>query len=148
MRSTLLHASGREMVALGVNSFRIFRKGDLIVELKWVNEEPVMLLYKQTLGTNSTAYMLEHKDAYQYAQSDGNATKDMVIRLAANAARALGAEHDKDTRIRIMDAILNFMPDLLMMPPPPKQIVLADQPTGENELSVKVNGVTVAEAMV
>lgn len=149
MRSTLLHASGQKMVALGINYYRIFRKGDLVVELKWVDEEPVMLLYKMVLGANSPAYMIEHKDAFQFATSKGDATKKLVVDLCDQAARAINCEHDHHTKIRIIDAILNFMDDLLMMPPAPKEIALADAPTnGTDELSVKVNGQVVAEAMV
>ena len=149
MRNSIVHPSGKLMVQLGGNYHKQFHTGDLIIELKWVDEEPVMLIYKQVLGANSPAAMIEHADAYKYANSDGTASKALICELAEKTAAAIGADHDLHTAYRIIDAIMNYMPDLLMMPPAPKEIVLADAPTrGEDELTVKIDGKTIAEVLV
>lgn len=149
LKTSLLHHSGKKMVMLGGNCHRKFMKGDLIVELKWVDGEPVMILYKEVLGANSPAFMIEMADAYKFAQSNGNATKHLVCELSAQAAKAIGSDNDKATAFRIIDAILNFMPELLMMPPEPKELEVANRPSsGEDELSIKINGQTVAEVLV
>lgn len=148
-RTSIVHHTGKKMVMLGGNCHRKFQKGDLIVELKWVDGEPVMIIYKYVLGANSPAFMIEMQDAYQFAQSNGNATKKLVCELAAQAATAIGSDNDKATAFRIIDAIMNFMPELLMMPPEPKELEIANRPsTGNDELSIKVNGQTIVETAV
>lgn len=150
MRTTLLDPeSGRKMVMLGGDFYKQYKKGDLIVEFKWVDEEPVMILYKRTLGANSPAYMIEMKDAHQYALSNGEASKSLVCELGMQAANALGCHNDRATAFRIIDAIVNFLPDLIKMPPAPKEIILADAPSrGEDELTIKVDGKVIAEVLV
>jgi hypothetical protein len=148
-RSSIMHASGKPMVMLGGDVWDQRKKGDLIVEFKWVSGEPVMLLYKNTLGNNSPAFMIEFADAYKFARSDGNATKELMSTFAHEAAKALNSEHDKATVYRIITAIMENIGDLLMMPPEPKAHEIANRPSsGHDELSVKVNGQVVMETIV
>jgi hypothetical protein len=144
--SSLLHASGREMVMLGGFVYEQHTTGDIISEYKWVNGEPVMLLYKRILGSNTQAYMIELKDAHEFAMSNGNASKALLQTYCKDAAKALRAENDKATIFRLIDIILNGLPILIGMPPEPKEQEVANRPTsGNDEMELKLNGKTVCE---
>lgn len=144
--NSIVHPSGHKMVMLGGDVYEQHKVGDLIVELKWVEGEPVMLLYKNVLGQTGKAFMIEFKDAYRFARSDGYASKELVQKLSHDAARALNSEHDKATCYRIITAIMDFMPDLLLMPPEPTEQEKANRPvTGDGELTIKIDGKVILE---
>ncbi len=147
--STMYHPSGRKMVMLGGVCYKRYKHGDIICEVKWVDGEGVMILYKSVLGANTPAYMIEHRDAHLFAQSNGYAAKKLLSTYAREAAIALNSEHDKATIGRIIDVILNCMEDLIKIPPEPRAQAVANQPSsGHDELSIKVNGKTVAEIVI
>jgi len=149
LKTTLLHASGKSMVMLGGDVFDQKVTGDIVHEYKWVDGEPVMLLYKRVLGANTPAYMIEMKDAHQYALSNGGPTKLLLSKLCFDAAKTLRAENDKATLYRLIDIIVEGLDILLKMPPEPKAIEIANRPTtGHDELSMKIDGKTVFEVQV
>jgi hypothetical protein len=149
LRSSLLHASGKPMVMLGGDVYEQRFTGDIVSEFKWVDGEPVMLIYKRTLGTNSKAYMIEMKDAHEFAMSNGHPTRALLEKHSLEAARALNSEHDKATCFRIITVIMDGIPDLLSMPPEPKAIEIANRPSsGNDELSIKIDGKTMIEVQV
>jgi hypothetical protein len=144
--SSLLHASGHNMVMLGGFVYEQHTTGDIISEYKWVNGEPVMLLYKRILGNNTQAYMIELKDAHEFAMSNGHASKALLQTYCQDAAKALRAENDKATVFRLIDIILNGLPILIGMPPEPKEQEIANRPTsGNDEMELKINGKTICE---
>lgn len=149
LKSSLLHASGKKMVMIGGDCHGRRKTGDIISEYKWVDGEPVMLLYKDVLGHNTPAFMIEFADAYKFAKSDGTATKELVQEMSHQAAKALNSEHDKATIFRIISVIMDGIGDLLMMPPEPKALEIANRPSsGNDELAIKINGQTVIETVV
>lgn len=149
LRSEILHPSGKRMVMLGGDVYEQLHKGDITYEFKWVGGEPVMLIYKRTLGANSPAYMIEMSDAHKFAESNGYATRALLSKYCYEAAKAVGSEHDKATAFRMIDVILDGIPILLRMPPEPKVFEIANRPsTGNDELSIKVDGKTVIETVV
>lgn len=149
LRSQLTHPSGKRMVMLGGDVYEQLHKGDVTYEFKWVDGEPVMLIYKRTLGASSPAYMIEMLDAHKFAKSNGYATKELLSKYCNDAAKAVGCEHDKATIFRMIDVILDGIPILLRMPPEPKAIEIANRPSsGNDELSIKIDGKTVIETQV
>ena len=149
LRSQLLHASGKRMVMLGGDVYDQRTKGDVIYECKWVDGEPVLLIYKRTLGSNSPAYMIEMADAHKFALSSGYATKELMSKYCFEAAKAVGSEHDKATIFRMIDVIVDGIDILLQMPPEPKEIEIANRPSsGNDELAIKIDGKTVIETVV
>lgn len=149
LRTNLLHASGKEMVMLGGDVFEQMTKGDIIHEYKWRDGEPIMLIYKRVLGRNTPAYMIEMKDAHEYAMSNGGPTKALLNKLCFEAATALGVQDDRASIFRIIDVIVEGMAILLKMPPEPKAIEIANRPTtGNDELSIKIDGKVIAEVQV
>jgi hypothetical protein len=149
LRSQLLHPSGKEMVMLGGDVWDQRVTGDIVSEYKWVDGEPVMLIYKRVLGANTPAFMIELKDAHRFVVSNGNATRKLLQELSLQAAKALNSEHDKATSFRIITVILDGIGDLIRMPPEPVALEIANRPSsGHDELAIKVDGKTVMEAMV
>lgn len=149
LKSSLLHASGKEMVMLGGDVWDQRVTGDIVSEFKWVNGEAVMLIYKRVLGKNTQAFMIEMKDAHRFALSNGNATKELLSDLSHQAAKAVDSEFDKATIMRIIDVILDGIPDLLRMPPEPKVLEVANRPSsGHDELEIRVDGKIVMEVQV
>lgn len=149
LKSSLLHATGKQMVMLGGDCWDQRVTGDIVSEFKWVDGEPVMLLYKRVLGKNTPAFMIEMADAWQFAASHGHATKRLLDKTCHEAAKALNSEHDKATIMRIITVILDGIPDLLRMPPEPKALEIANRPSsGNDELSIKVDGKTVIETVI
>jgi hypothetical protein len=149
LRSSLLHSSGRPMVMLGGDVYEQRTKGDIVYEFKWVNGEPVMLIYKRTLGKNTPAYMIELADAHKFAMSNGHATQRLIRHYCVEAAKAIQAHHDKATMHRIIDVILDGIPILVAMPPEPKEQEVANRPSsGNDELTVKVDGKVMFEVQL
>lgn len=149
LKTTLLHESGRPMVMLGGDVFAQFTKGDITHEYKWVDGEPTMLIYKRVLGHNTPAYMIEIKDAHEFVASNGHASRALISRYCFEIAQTLGVEHDKASLFRIISIIEEGIEILVKMPPEPKEIELANRPsTGNDELSLKVDGQTVMEVQV
>lgn len=149
LRSSITDASGNRMVMIGGDCHTRRVTGDIVSEFKWDDGEPIMLLYKRTLGHNTPAFMIEMRDAHKFAESSGHATKALLMDLSKQAARALNSEHDRATAMRIITVILDGIPDLLRMPPEPKAIEIANRPTsGNDEISIKLDGKTIMEAVV
>lgn len=149
MRTSLLHATGKAMVMLGGDVYEQRTKGDITYEFKWVNGEPVMLIYKRTLGRNTPAYMIELADAHKFALSSGHATERLMKHYCVEAARAIQSHHDKATMHRLIDVILDGIPILVGMPPEPKAVEIANRPsTGNDELTIKVDGKVIAEVQL
>jgi hypothetical protein len=148
-KSHLIHPSGKKMVMLGGDVWERRVTGDIISEFKWVDGEPVMILYKSVLGANTPAYMIEMADAHRFALSNGGASQKLVKEYCHDAAKALNSENDRATIVRIIDVILNGLADLLRMPPEPKALEIANRPSsGNDELRIQVDGKTIIETQV
>lgn len=149
LKTTLLHESGRPMVMLGGDVYEQRVKGDIVHEYKWVDGEPVMLIYKRVLGANTPAYMIELRDAHEFVTSQGHASKALISKYCFEIAQTLGAEHDRATLFRIMSVIEEGIDILVKMPPEPLAIEIANRPSsGHDEIAIKVDGQTVMEVQV
>lgn len=149
--SLLHHVTGKPMVMLGGFVYDQHVTGDIVSEYKWVNGEPVMLIYKRVLGQNTQAYMIELEDAHKYVMSNGNASMDLIKSLCHDAAKALNSEYDKATIFRLIDIICDGMPILIGMPPEPTEQEIANRPSaGNQELTIKdrANDVILLETKV
>lgn len=101
----------------GPKSWKQRIKGDIVVSYQWLNAEPAMVLFpkrKQTLDSGAFAICLSA--AHQYANSDGYPTQ-YALHQAVRGAKIMGFFPDKATCIRIVDAIIDGIPDLVEMPP-------------------------------
>jgi hypothetical protein len=130
--------------------YKQFIHGDVTVELTWVNEEPHMLIYRSNPGPKEGAYMIELIDAHKYVDSKTGGPSSSLRMDCIEATRAIGFNvHDKYALFKVMTCILDHITDLLAMPPEPKASEIANRPsTGNDELTIKVNGEVVAEVVV
>lgn len=121
----------------------------LVTEYTWRDDEPVMILFKDGIATRQGAYLVELKDAYHYASSDGMPSPTL-FEHSIDAAVALGYDrNDKSAVRKIMDAILDGLPDLLVMPPAPQEMIEAQEAgRSKAEIRLKVDGETVFEGLV
>lgn len=151
MRNKILDISGKEMIALGGPFMhKQFIKGDIVVELTWIDEEPHMLLYRAVPKSKTGVMKIDLNDAYKYADSRTGGPSKTLFDDCVIGAKAIGFAAMDSFAIRgLMDAILDHLDDLIQMPPEPQGSALANAPTtGDNELAIKIDGQTVLEAMV
>lgn len=141
--------SGKPMVMLGGPFVhKHYVKGDICVEFKWHDGEPVMIMYKAVAQTKVGAYMVEMKDAHKFANPNGHQTAQLQ-ELCQQAHDAMGFHMDKFAVFRIMDIILDGLGELLKMPPEPMASEESNRPVAlGDELTVKLDGKTLFEVTV
>ncbi len=149
MKSSIIGSSGAPMIILGGPHMYKDRKiGQFVCEYSWINGEPSMVLYPAARVEKTGAYVINMNDAYKYVGSDGYATPTLMSDCI-DAAKAMGFYDDKFACMQIADIILDGISDLINMPPEPQASETANAPTnGENELTIKLDGQTIVEAVV
>lgn len=133
----------------GEKAWRKYVKGDIGVSFQWVNNEPAMILFpvrRQKLDAG--AFVICLSAAHLYAQNDGHPALHYCIPKAIEAAKIMGMSVDKLTIHRIVDVILDAMPDLVSMPPEPNWAQIEKRGDTAGELVIKVDGETIMEREV
>lgn len=121
MSAGLLGPRGQSWVSVGGDRcFEQRIKGDICVSLQWLEvgkKEPsaCMVLFPTTLKLDGGAYAIPQENAYEYADSKGGPTP-YLLTAAFNAAQTMGFFPDKSTVFRIVDIIVESLPDLIRMP--------------------------------
>jgi hypothetical protein len=143
----------------GEQAFKVFNpeRGVINVALRWFSdnpkqdEKPAMFLYPKphVKRQGSGAFVIPLTLAYQYQGLDLGSKKDLAVAIsaAADAAKAMHLDPDRATITNICDAIFNYLPELIAMPP--KRMVISHKdeqaafgdPMGE--MSIKVDGKTI-----
>lgn len=131
----------------GDKAWKTRQTGDIVSSFQWVNGEPSMVLWaarRHTLGAG--AFVLQLSAAHKYADNRGMPTR-YCAQMTEQIARQLGMEPGPWTQKRIADVILDGLSDLVDMPPEPTGLTQA-QTQAIGEMSIKVEGETVHEAVV
>ena len=124
MSASILGPNGQRMVELGGERAWLTRtKGDIVCSFQWLHvdevdrEAPVacMCLFPAVRHMDTAAYVVPQTNAWAYASSDGGPTPALAG-LAFKAATHMGFFPDESTIFRIMDIVLEGMPDLVRMP--------------------------------
>lgn len=148
MSASILGPNGQRMVELGGERAWLTRtKGDIVVSFQWIQVDEIdreaptacMCLYPAQRHMDTAAYVIPQKNAHEYATSRGEQSA-ALLGMAFKAAVHCGFFPDQSTVHRIMDIVLENIPDLLKMP--------SDQPGALNikrlvhgiEASASVNG--------
>ncbi len=123
-------------VHLGAESaWRVRHVGDLTLSFQWLDGEPALFLYPR-YRRRGAAFVVPLALAHAWAHVDGHPDLSHAIPSAMNAAQALGFSTDRSVIRGIVDAVVDGLPDLLMMPPerprPPSPAV--------GEVTLRVNG--------
>lgn len=135
-------------------------KGGLMVFLDWWDDEtdslgkgePALFIARADkfgLSGNRGCACITLPQAYLYADSKSGAPTSRLIAFASGAATELGLEPSRMNVKAIADAIVDFLPDLVHMPPEPNPdqfVSRKAKPLGE--ISLQVDGQTVSHGEV
>jgi hypothetical protein len=140
------------IVVGGERAWRKYRKGDIAIALHWVNGEPAMVLFPahmtQSRVQRITPYVIPLSVGHEYVASDGHPNLLRALQGATEAALCLGMTPEMSTVHRIIDAIVETIPDLVCMPPEPVAMQRVDRGPTVGELSIQVDGQVVKEVEV
>lgn len=131
----------------GDKAWKMRITGDIASSYQWVNGEPAMILFPAMPGLGSGAFVICLSTAWRYANSETGGPSAYLLHQSLLAAQVMGMYPDKFTLNRIVDVILDGLPDLVEMPPEPVGMT-AKQAEAVGELSIKVDGQTVREVEV
>jgi hypothetical protein len=151
----ILGTSGRPIVEYGGDSAWLVRtKGDVVCSFQWldVNDESgedqaAMCFYPVVKKADGGAFAILQNCAHLYATRKGHATPH-TMGAAFKYCMATGAHPDKATIFRVMDIILESLPDLQKMPSSKPIGWTRAQPIQGIEIAVKVDGKTFHEALI
>lgn len=124
--------------------------GDIGVSFQWVNGEPSMILFPlHRRASDSGAFVIGISVMHLYAQSNGYPNLHTCIPRAQEAARTMDLGQDKATVRRIVEIILDSLPDLAEMPPEPDWTQQAvDKALNVGEMTIKTGDRVIAERVV
>jgi hypothetical protein len=114
----------------GPKCYRKHSKGDLAIFLEWYDPErdelgvgePCMVITRRDrfgLSGNRGSAVIMLDAAHQYADSKTGAPTRHLVQFAKAACRELSLEPSRMNAFKIADAIVEWLPDLLRMPPAP-----------------------------
>lgn len=143
--SGILGPRGQNWVALGgERCHKQWVKGDIVATLQWLDigkKDPsaCLVLFPATLKLDGGAYAIPQENAWEYADNKGNPTPHLLV-AAHNATVSMGFFPDKATVFRVVDLIVEGLPELVRMP--------SDQPAAFDikravhgiEATAKING--------
>jgi len=155
MQPSILGPSGNRMVEIGSqNSWLIRSKGDIVASFQWLDighesgePQACMCLFPKHRTADTGTYALPQEDAWRFADNKGNPTPHLMG-AAFKYCKATGKFPDKSTIHRVMDVILENLPDLINMPSSqPAELNQAKAIQGI-EVSLKKDGKVIHEALV
>ena len=119
----------------GDKAWRVRRlSGGLIGSYEWLDGEPCFFLYPAGRKTGG-AMAIPLAVAHAWAGSDGHPNLEHALPSAYQAAEAMGLDPTPQTLRKIIDAVVEGLPDLIEMPP-----MLAPE--------TEINGPTIGEASI
>jgi hypothetical protein len=128
--------------------------GEITALYTWINDERAMVLIAARRPPGSPWYCIMESASYLYADEFGNPTSRLVA-SASKAADVLGLDQTGSAARKIIDIIVDGLPDLIRMPSSPPAVmskavlgevkVMADgQLVGGEEIREEVDGVEYA----
>ena len=126
---------------------RAWRKrviGDIVCAYQWLDigedePTPCMTLFPAKRRMDTAAYVIPQRNAHAYAANNGHASGDLMG-LAFMAAEHMGFFPDKSTVSRIMNIVLEGIPDLIDMPSDQHADLGIKRPLQGIEATVTLNG--------
>lgn len=128
----------------GDTAYKTRKQKDIAIAFHWISfgdytNEPCMVLFPVRARMGAGAYVLPLHKAYTFATSEGFASKTLV-ESATKAANVMAMDVTSMTVHNIADVILDNLPDLVQMPPMPKDWANMVRQSRKGELTVKVGG--------
>jgi hypothetical protein len=123
-QSVIVTAAGQPMFAVGGNTaHQAFEHKGYHVSLEWdeTDGEPIMLIWSERGGREAGVFGICLSSAGKYAEPDGRPTMEGVIECG-RALEVLGRNVSQPEMTALVDVVMRHIPDLLMMPPAPKNL--------------------------
>lgn len=153
------------MAAIGIlwggpKCYRRRRFKDFMIFFEWFDPEkmevgqgePTLVItraHRFALSGNRGSVLIPLNAAYKYADSKSGGPTRWMAEFAVGACHELGLEPSPLNAHKIIDAVVEHLPDLLRMPPAPHPDKFASrQAAPAGELEVLVDGKTVLETGV
>ena len=135
----------------GDKAWKVRNKGDLNISYEWINNEPAMCVYPAIRrNIHQGALVIPIEAAWKYANANGEPNVEYITAMAIKACQHMGMQPEKSVIHRIIDVIVDGLPDLVEMPPEPPshQIDRVNGSPKVGDLVIKVDGETILETEV
>lgn len=149
----ILGNNGRRLVEFGGSRAWLQRtKNDIVCSFQWLDiggEEPsaCMCLFPTTLRMNGGTYVIPQENAHAFGTPNGHPTPHL-IGAAFKAAVQMGFFPDKTTVHRIVDVVIEGLPDLIRMPSSQPETLAIKRAVQGIEVNVGANGKTFAQHVI
>jgi len=151
LHQRVLGPNGRPMFGLGgARSYAQREAKGYTVSLEWIEGEPAMVIWPSRAGGDADvgAFAICLSSAAVYADPSGKPTEECFLRCAM-ALPDLGKAMLHIELHALVDVVMQFMPDLLTMPPAPRAVRQADRGEALWEITQQdQDGKTISEATV
>lgn len=154
--SMILGARGTPLVQIGGDrAWKEFTKGDIVASLQWLDRadidpdgpHPCLILRPLYRKADAGVYVIPQRNACAYAHSDGNPTAH-ALGASFKAAIEMGMFPDQSTTFRILDQIMEVMPDLIRMPSIQPNALEVKRAVRGIEISATIGGKSVAQEVI
>lgn len=152
-QNPILGANGRPMFSVGgPTAYAVHTHGDYNVSLEWHNDnresEPVLLIWSATGGLRAGVFGICLSSAGKFAEPSGGPTDECFFE-AFEALPVLGRAQLMIEVKKLVDVIMRFIPDLILMPPAPRDVRLLEARAPLLEITrTDENGKTLSEVRV
>lgn len=135
---------GKPLVAVGgKDSYRQFKKGNVVCSLQWAGEpiEPAMCLFPHVPTSGAGVFVLCLSSLYKYVEKSGYASLALKTDGWRDIARHLGLDPlSRSVCADICGLIEDAAPDLVWMPPTPKEIEKKAEAPKVGEMQIREKG--------
>jgi hypothetical protein len=150
-QSLLVGPSGRALFGVGGdNAARTHEFRGYCVSLEWDERdgEPILLMWPATTGREVGVFGICLSSAGKYANPDGTPTRECFDECAMALPTLGKALLPVELRL-LVDVVMRFIPDLLLMPPAPKALRRAARGEALIDITQQDNrGKTISEVSI
>lgn len=132
----------------GTDAYRVFRKGQLMVSLEWINDEPAMVLYAARRRPGDGAAVIGLSAIHTYFDSRGYPDRSPQTALkVVDMLKVMGFNPvgDRFAVRDFFDALYLYADDLVKMPPEKPAKPGSDLPKGVEAIEAFMGGKKVGE---
>lgn len=142
----LYDSSGRLLFAVGgAQAWKTHDCHGYNVSMEWVDGEPAMVIWSRLAPDFGFAICLS--SVGKYATPEGKPNQEGVDALAM-ALPDFGREICARELHRLVDIVLRYVPELIAMPPTPRDVRKADAGGAIWDVTQKANDKTISEASI
>lgn len=123
-QSILVSPAGRPMFGVGgANAARTHEFKGYTVSMEWdeTDGEPVMLIWSQFTGRECGVFGICLSSAGKYADPSGGPTRECFLECWRSLPTLGRNQIDMECHT-LVDVVLRFIPDLILMPPAPRAL--------------------------